>query len=112
MKYLNVDPSGLRFAVGLASGAKAVFSTNLKRLAKTKELHSLPTESVAFLGDGTVVSGAGDNSIHFLDIRGGGGSSGGILYFLLCVLVILSIVAMMARIGVKGAQLGQGSGEL
>lgn len=113
LKYLVVDPSGLRFALGFASGAKAVYSTSMKKIAKTKEIHSLPVESLAFLGEGTVVSGSGDNSIHFLDIRGGAsGGFGGLCYFFLFLLVILIVVAMVARIGVKGAMLGQGSVEL
>jgi len=78
---------------------------------RAKNISAFPPESVAFLGGGTVVSGAGDNSIHLLNPKGGG-AAGGLIQFLFLIIVAAFIIFLCMRIGLKGAALNQGSGEL
>jgi len=108
LKSMCFDNDMTRLCVGLMSGAKAVYSfPNLKLMKKTKELHSLPAQSVAFVCQDTAISGSGDRDLHLLVIKGGGGSP--TYYLFILFLVVLLAGLMVVRIGLKGAALGQGT---
>lgn len=111
IKSLALDVDGGRIVVGLMSGAKSVYSCpGLGCIKKTKELHSLPAQSVAFLGEATAVSGSGDRDLHLLSFKGGSGSV--LCYLFVLLLGLMMVAAMVLRIGVKGASLGQGRLEM
>jgi len=111
IKSIAVDPNNGRFVVGLMSGAKSVYTCpGLSCIKKTKELHSLPAQAVAFLGEGTAVSGSGDRDLHLLNFKGGSGSV--LCYLFVLLLALMAVAAMVLRIGVKGASLGQGRLEM
>jgi len=111
IKSMALDSSNTRLVVGLMCGAKAVYTCpGLKLIKKTKELHSLPAQGVAFVGEGTAVSGSGDRDLHLLNMKGGGGSP--FCYFFILLFALIAIGFMVFRIADKGAALGQGKGEL
>merc|ERR1712217_42140 len=115
MKYLSVDENFRHCAIGVVQdegGGKSVWRLpDLSLVKRKKNVSAFPPEAVAFLGGGTVVSGAGDNSIHLLNPKGGGGA-GGLIQFLFMTLIAAFIIFLFMRIGLKGAALNQGSGEL
>lgn len=115
LKYMEVDATSTHFAIGNVEdegGGKSVWTLpGLSLVKRVNKISSLPVESVAFLGASTCVSGSGDNSIHLLNTKGGGGAAG-CLRFLLLAIMITFIVFLFLRIGLKGAAVGQGSGEL
>jgi len=111
LKSLTLDTSRGLAVVGLMSGAKAVYTIpGLKCVKKTKELHSLPSQAVVLVGEGTAVSGSGDRDLHMLKFGGGGGGSW--CCFLVLLVALLVVGFMVLRIGVKGAALGQGRTDL
>merc|ERR1719433_964961 len=71
LKSISMDATGQNLAVGLGSGAKAVYSfPSLRCVQKTRPLHDMPVMMAVFLGAGTAVSGSGDYCIHLLAPRG------------------------------------------
>jgi len=110
LKSIALDVEKGRCVVGLMSGAKSVYSLpGLSLQKKTKEVHSLPAQRVAFIGD-TAISGSGDRDFHLLKLTG---SSRSVVCIALMFLVVFAVVALMAlRIGAKGAALGQGKSDL
>merc|ERR1740121_2968437 len=108
LKSMCFDNDFNRLCVGLMSGAKVVYNfPSFGVIKKTKELHSLPAQSVTFVCQDIAISGSGDRDLHLLSVRGGGGSSLSYIFILLLVIAIAG--AMVVRIGVKGAALGQGT---
>lgn len=107
IKSMALDTDNARLLVGLMSGAKAVYTMpTLKKISKTKELHSLPAQGVVFVGEGTAVSGSGDRDVHMHTVRQGGGFSMACMFLLL--LILGSVCFMLFRIADKGAAVGQG----
>merc|ERR1712100_785695 len=106
---MSVSVDNQRLVVGLMAGKKVVCKLpGLKRIQKTKELHSLPAQSVAFTGLNTAVSVSGDRDIHLLKISSSGLDFG----FLVQILLILLVVAYVVyRIGLIGAITDQGNTE-
>mmetsp|Transcript_52029 Transcript_52029/g.123880 ORF Transcript_52029/g.123880 Transcript_52029/m.123880 type:complete len:391 (+) Transcript_52029:82-1254(+) len=110
LKSLLLDPTGSRLLVGITAGSKAVYSfPQLRCLKKTKALHELPAMEVIPLGEGTIVSGSGDRSLHFLDMRSRGGGLGGMCCWCLYLLIFVAVLLMLGQIGLKGAALQQGT---
>jgi len=108
LKSICFDNDMTRLCVGLMCGAKAVYSfPSLSLIKKTKELHSLPAQSVTFVCQDIAISGSGDRDLHLLSVKGGGGGLGMYIFMLLLVLAIAGFMVM--RIGLKGAALGQGT---
>lgn len=106
LKSVSMSGNHDHLCYGLMSGAKVVYSyPALKVVKKTKELHSLPSQRVAILADGTVISGSGDRSLHLLSLSSRGGSP--MTYVLWFLFVLLVVCVMVMRIGLKGARLGQ-----
>lgn len=107
VKSLSLNPDSSRLVVGLMAGSKVVYSfPELRVIKKTKELHSLPAQSVVFVGE-TAISGSGDRDLHLLSVSGGGGGSP-MTYIFILLLAIVIAGLMVMRIGIKGAALGQG----
>merc|ERR1712224_625614 len=88
--------------VGLMAGKKVTLKLpELKKLQKTKELHSLPAQAVAFIGRSTAVSVSGDRDIHLLTVKDGSSASFGVFVQITMVLIIM--MYMLYRIGSIGA---------
>jgi len=97
--------------VGTMSGKKVTLKLpELKKLQKTKELHSLPAQCVVFLGRSTAVSVSGDRDVHLLTVKDGSGSSFGV--FVQITMVLIVMMYMLYRIGSIGALVEQGKPEL
>eukprot|EP00429_Kryptoperidinium_foliaceum_P067774 CAMPEP_0176054136 /NCGR_PEP_ID=MMETSP0120_2-20121206/26933_1 /TAXON_ID=160619 /ORGANISM="Kryptoperidinium foliaceum, Strain CCMP 1326" /LENGTH=374 /DNA_ID=CAMNT_0017387599 /DNA_START=31 /DNA_END=1155 /DNA_ORIENTATION=+ len=110
LKSIAVDIERDRCLVGLMSGAKAVYSLpKLSLLKKTKEVHSLPAQRVAWVGE-TAISGSGDRDFHLLKV--GGSARSALCYVLIFFLMFAIMSLMVLRIGTKGAALGQGKSDL
>merc|ERR1712110_991382 len=85
---------GSRFLVGTMSSEKVVYSLpDLSIVSRTKPVHDLGAQAVAFVGDKTALSVSGDRSLHFSDCQGGGISFSSILAYLILVLIIIAVTA-------------------
>merc|ERR1712232_1038802 len=88
LKSLSVAADEQLFLVGLMSGKKVVVRLpELKCMTKTKELHSLPAQSVSWTGQCTAISVSGDRDIHLLRVATSGGTGYGFLIQVILVLV-------------------------
>jgi len=112
---LAVCPTGSYACVNLVTGGKRVISLpGLKVVKKIEEAHELPAPCAAFIGQ-TAISGSGDRSINVLTFGkkgGGGGACCGVMYLCSLILAMAIIALLVLRIGIKSAQLQQGSAEL
>lgn len=113
LRSLCVSPGADMCAICLSNGEKRVYSLpRLKLMKQMKDAHDMPAPVLAFLGDATVVSASGDYTIHLM--KYGAGDSGSSM--LTCVAIIfaimLTLIYLLMRIGIKGAVLQQGSIEL
>merc|ERR1712110_486757 len=85
---------GSRFLVGTMSSEKVVYSLpDLSIVTRTKPVHSLPAQAVAFVGEKTALSVSGDRTLHFSNCQGGGLSFFSILMYLIFVLLMVAIIA-------------------
>jgi len=111
LKSVAVSLNEQCIVIGLMSGKKVCCKLpELKQLQKTKELHSLPAQCVAFTGLSTAISVSGDWDIHLLTFSSNTSGGFGLMVQILMVLII--VVYMLFRIGTIGAVAGQGQGEL
>mmetsp|Transcript_96580 Transcript_96580/g.201827 ORF Transcript_96580/g.201827 Transcript_96580/m.201827 type:complete len:372 (-) Transcript_96580:65-1180(-) len=105
IKSMAISKDGSRLLIGLMSGAKAVYSCpQMKLIQKTKELHSLPAQGVAFVGQSTAVSGSGDRDLHILKIT----PAGNFFYVVLSFLVVIAFLASVLTNKDVLKALGQG----
>jgi len=112
---LAVDYQGKYAGVNLATGGKRVYSLpNLKCLKKANNIHELPAPVATMMGEGTFISGSGDYCINILrfKVTSQGSSCSSFLLFVLLLVAVLVVLYMVGKIGIKGAMLGQGGGEL
>lgn len=115
MKSMSCSPDEQFIVVGLMAGKKVIIKyPEMKCKQKTKELHSLPAQCVAWTGESTAISVSGDRDIHLLRVGprrdSGGDGSGGDFYFLLILFLLLMLVFYQVfRIGTIGASVGQGA---
>lgn len=73
LKSVALDSTGKLLVIGTMSGGKKVYSLpGLRCVKETGELHALPSQAVAFLGDRTAISVSGDRAIHLLNYKAGG----------------------------------------
>jgi len=110
LKSMALSVDNQRLVVGLMTGKKVVLNMpTLKSIQKTKELHSLPSQCVAFTGECTAISVSGDRDIHLLKVSAAGFDFG----FLVQIMLMLIVVTyLMFRIGLVGAAVGQGRTDL
>lgn len=111
LKSVAISSNEQCLCVGLMAGKKVILKLpELKQLEKTKELHSLPAQCVAFVGGSTAISVSGDRDVHLLAIRSSSSSSFGMIVQVILVLII--VVYILYRIGTIGAFVEQGKIEL
>lgn len=110
LKSIALAEDCASFVVGLMTGKKSMHKLpGMKGTKKTKELHSLPAQRVAFCGKSTAISVSGDRDIHMLNVSGSDSNFG----FWVQVLLFLCVLAYMVyRIGMTGAMVGQGRSDL
>jgi hypothetical protein len=110
---IAVHNSGAKAAVTLVAGGKRIYSLpQLRVLKKADNIHELPAPALEFLGEGTAVSGSGDRCINMFTHIGkkSGGSGRGclsILYLMVVFVILMLVLFLVFRIGVKGATLQQ-----
>jgi len=110
LKSLSVTIDEKLFVVGLMAGKKVVCKLpDFKCMQKTKELHSLPAQCVAWTGESTAISVSGDRDIHLLRVNVGGSAYG---FLISVMLVLILVVYQLYRIGMMGGFLGQGRTDL
>lgn len=113
LRSLCVSPAGKMCAVCLSNGEKRVYSLpRLKCLKQMKDAHDMPAPALAFIGDATVVSASGDYTIHLMKYGASDSGSSMLTCVVLVLIIMLTIVFLVMRIGIKGAMLQQGSIEL
>merc|ERR1711865_445193 len=102
LKSMSVAFDEQSIVVGLMAGKKVICKLpQLTVQSTTKELHSLPAQCVAWVGQSTALSVSGDRDIHLLTIKA---SSGGMAVgFIIQMLLVLVLVAyQLYRIGLIG----------
>jgi len=113
---MTTDLRGHLVGATSSAGGKKVYSLPDLRCTKSlANVHDLPAPCFAFVGNCAMSAGA-DRLIHIVNLAKGAGGGGGGGSTVMCVfvfLLVLSVIAFLTlRIGIKGAALQQGHGEL
>jgi WD40 repeat protein len=107
---LAVHPSSSMVAVAVGEGPKRIYSLpTLKVLKQKPSVHDMPANLLEFMGQDSAISASGDRVFHVLRAKGSAKSGGGSVVFMMFVLVVLmAVMYVLLRIGMKGGVLQQG----
>lgn len=105
LSSMCIDSAGQRVALGITTGSKKVYALpTFSMIGKVEGCHDMPASNVGFMGETTVVSGAGDYSINVIELKGSSGASN-LLCILVALIMVAAIVFMVFRLGSAAAEL-------
>lgn len=105
LSSMRIDSAGQRVALGITTGDKKVYALpTFKMIGKVEGCHDMPASNVGFMGEATVISGAGDYSINIMEFRGGSGASN-VMCILVALMLVAAILFMVFRLGSAAAEL-------